>query len=455
MNLDGVGQEYRSQLSDASGLNSYLIRTLPIAFPEQAYGRTVNEWLGKKVGLNPVRVVLRIGQEPEAELSPAIAGDVREPEFGHLYDKGGNPIALLWHAVATTGNRISEFDGEDESSGTSGFLLRSKGFTLGNRLTLKPLWPAVGGRTLYHHYTGELHVLAQAKVYPNAARDDLEPSEHKQWLVSQLENYFYTLNRSADLHRAIINIRNRLEGSQLTLRELEGQSGNDNADPFQLYRLNQDNVEALEKADRDLERLIPKRRGRRRFEPNEEQMGLLNELRGQLREVRRVSNRLDRVVQERTTGQLDAGPESPVREIPSEVALLERVVQAIELMYADVPSDTVKQTLQEVETALSVRGARRAVAALDNLKAAGISLSGEAETSRQELRTFLGWSASGPVALTEALTDIGFEPATRRERALIRALDSGLLQGLGGRGPRYESAILSVAEAVSEDVNLE
>ena len=455
VNLDGVGQEYRSQLSDASGLNSYLLRTLPIAFPEQAYGKSVNEWLGRKVGVNPVRVVLRIGQEPESPLSPVVAEDVREPEFGRLNDKSGKPIAFLWHAVSTTGNRISGFDGEDESSGTSGFLLRAKGFTLGNRLTLKPLWPAVGGRTLYHHYTGELHVLARANVYPNAARDDLEPSENKQWLVSQLENYFYNLNRSADLHRAIINIRNRLGGSQLTLTELEGQLGNDNSDPFQLYRLNQDNVEALDKTDRDLERLIPKRRGRRRFEPNEEQMMLLNELRGQLREVRRVSNRLDRVVQERTTGQLDTRPDSPVREIPSEVALLERVVLAIKSMHADVPNDSVKQTLQEVETALSVRGARRAVAALDNLKAAGISLSREAETSRQELRTFLGWSASGPVALTEALADIGFEPATRRERALIRALDSGLLQGLGGRGPRYESAILSVAEAVSEDANLE
>ena len=204
-----------------AGLNSYLLRTLPIAFPEQAYGKAVNEWLGKKVGLNPVRVVLRIGQEPEAPLSPVIAEDVWEPNFGRLNDKGGNPIALLWDAVSTTGKRISGFDGEDESSGTSGFLLRSKGFTLGNRLTLKPLWPAVGGRTLYHHYTGELHVLARANVYPNAARDNLEPSEHKQWLVSQLEDYFYTLNRSADLHRSIVNLRKRLDGSQRTLMDLE------------------------------------------------------------------------------------------------------------------------------------------------------------------------------------------------------------------------------------------
>ena len=86
------GRNIRSQLSDASALNSYLLRTLPIAFPEQAYGKAVNKWLGKKVGLNPVRVVLRIGQEPEAELSPIVAGDVREPEFGCLNDKGGKPI---------------------------------------------------------------------------------------------------------------------------------------------------------------------------------------------------------------------------------------------------------------------------------------------------------------------------------------------------------------------------
>ena len=455
VNLDGVGQEYRSQLSDASALNSYLLRTLPIAFPEQAYGKAVNKWLGKKVGLNPVRVVLRIGQEPEAELSPIIAGDVREPEFGCLNNKGGKPIALLWHTASTTGNRISGFDGEDESSGTSGFLLRAKGFTLGNRLTLKPLWPAVGGRTLYHHYTGELHILARANVYPNAARDDLEPSEHKQWLISQLENYFYTLNRSADLHRAIINLRKRLDGSQLTLKDLESQLGNDNADPFNLYRLNQDNIENLDKTERDLERLIPKSRRRRRFEPNDEQADLLGELKGQLKEIRGVATRLDRVVERRTTGQPTAASETLVREIPPEVALLERAVQAMESMYVANPSEIVNQTLYEVETARNVRGAHRAVAALDNLKASGIVLLGKAETSRQELRTLLGWSASGPVALTEALVDIGFEPSTRRERALIRALDSGLLQGLGGRGPRYEAAILSVVEVVSQDNNLE
>ena len=439
----------------ASGLHSYLLRTLPIAFPDQAYGKPVNEWLGKEVGLNPVRVVLRIGQEPEAPLSPIIAEDVREPEFGRLNDKGGDPIALLWHAVSTTGNRISGFDGEDESSGTSGFLLRSKGFTLGNRLTLKPLWPAIGGRTVYHHYTGELHVLARANVYPNAARDDLEPSEHKQWLVSQLENYFYTLNRSADLHRTIIKLRKRLDGSDLTLKDLESQLGNDNADPFNLYRLNQDNIENLDKTERDLERLIPKGRARRRFEPNDEQMSLLVELRAQLKEVRAVATRLNRVVQRRTTGQLTAAPETPAREIPPEVALLERAVQAMESMYAENSSDVVKQTLQEVDTARAVRGARRAAAALDNLKASGIALLGAAESSRQELRTLLGWSASGPVALTEALADIGFEPSTQREQALIQALDHGILQGLGGRGPRYEAVIISVADAVAEDNNLE
>ena len=163
--------------------------------------------------------------------------------------------------------------------------------------------------------------------------------------------------------------------------DLDSQLGNDNADPFNLYRLNQDSIENLERTERDLERLIPKSRGRRRFEPNDEQMGLLTELRGQLRGVRRVSTRLDRVVQERTTGQLDTGPEIPVREIPPEAALLERAFQAMDSMYTHNPSDVVKQTLQEVDNAKAVRGARRAVAALDSLKAEGIALSSEEPVS--------------------------------------------------------------------------
>ena len=70
VNLDGVGQEYRSQLSDASALNSYLLRTLPTAFPEQGYGKAVNKWLEKKVEINPVRVVLRIGQRTGSRTIP-------------------------------------------------------------------------------------------------------------------------------------------------------------------------------------------------------------------------------------------------------------------------------------------------------------------------------------------------------------------------------------------------
>ena len=61
--LDGIGQEYRAQLNDASSLNAYLLNTLPVAFPEHGYGPIVNGWLKENVGLNPVKLVLRVGNE--------------------------------------------------------------------------------------------------------------------------------------------------------------------------------------------------------------------------------------------------------------------------------------------------------------------------------------------------------------------------------------------------------
>ena len=202
--LEGVMPEYRAQLSDLASLSSYLLNTLPVAFPEKAYGPKVNVWLRDHLGLNPVRVLLRIGDEPESEVEPPIVNEVEEdPNFEWIENAEGEHTAFVWYVLSNTGARISLPSGVDEGSGSSGFLLKSKGFTLGNRLLLKPKWPPQGGRTLYHHYSGEVHIVEQANVYPNAARNDLESSPEKQTLDNRLFQCFDELNRRADLHRGI------------------------------------------------------------------------------------------------------------------------------------------------------------------------------------------------------------------------------------------------------------
>ena len=86
-----------------------------------------------------------------------------------------------------TGVVVVTFDGPDGRRGITvtsftavsmdpPLVLVSVARRAGSHDVLKPNWPAVGGRTLYHHYVGEIHILPAAAVFPNAARDDLEAS---------------------------------------------------------------------------------------------------------------------------------------------------------------------------------------------------------------------------------------------------------------------------------------
>ena len=91
-----------------------------------------------------------------------------------------------------------------------------------------------------------------------------------------------------------------------------------------------------------------------------------------------------------------------------------------------------------------------AITALDELKAEDSPLTGEVESSRRQMRSFLGRAPNAPVSLIEAITDEGHQPATDRERALIQAVDRGLLNSLGGRGEAYENLLLAIAAAVTD-----
>ena len=161
--IDGVEQEYRAQLTDASALNDYLLNTLPTAFPTEGYGPTVNEWLAEYVKIRPVQIFLRVGNEPEIPVRPQLAASVNSPEWNWVHNADGTPIAFAWHALSPHRRRLGSRYVGDDSGEIAGFLLRLKGFTLGNRLSLKPFWPALGGGALYHHFTGEVHVLDQCQ----------------------------------------------------------------------------------------------------------------------------------------------------------------------------------------------------------------------------------------------------------------------------------------------------
>ena len=446
--LDGIEQEYRAQLADASGLRSYLLNTLPIAFPESEYGPSVNRWLADNVEIRPVHLSLKVGIEPESPIEPQIVYDLDPPQFEWICSPRGTPVAGVWYAHSQHRYRLGSRSPDDDSGDAGGFLLKLKGFTLGNRMSLKSLWPRLGGGALYHHFTGEVHILDAANVFPNAARDGLEPSLPQQNLEQYLSDYFDRLNRRADLTREINLAATKIPRLQTTLDDIVRQFDSEDADPYELYRVCRNHSEVLADTERQMLRLT---RGRKAVRPTSEQRESLDSLRSQMADLMRTTDGLSQRAQRLTEGR--RGRTSGTRNRPQE-ATLSRGLNALTEMLETQTNSEVEAALRTLRGAVQARSIGRAVAVLDGLKADGVPLTKAVEASRQELRASLGWSPTGPVSLRELLEDLGFsDEDDRGSLTLVRALDRGLLEAAGGRGQKYETALNAVADELTHDIN--
>ena len=81
-----------------------------------------------------------------------------------------------------------------------------------------------------------------------------------------------------------------------------------------------------------------------------------------------------------------------------------------------------------------------------------MDLGTEVESSRRELRASIGWSPLAPVSLEEALAQQGVSLEGEREESLARAIDRGLVVGLGGRGEGFETVLRAIVEAIAEEM---
>ena len=427
--LEGLQPEYRSQLSNLSDVHEYLLNTLPVLFPETKYGSEVNQWMRDILELNPLNVVLRVGKEPEVVVAPQLAVRVHEPQGRYLEDAEGRELAFMWYALSATRDQVSGDQAVVADSDVSGFLLKMKGFTLGDRSNVKHLWPSLGARALYHHYTGEIHVLDEAGAIPNAARNDLEAGRPRDVLFRHLQDTFAVLNSDADVARQLLKIRDDLTGAEEEARKLFARMDNPDESPFELYRLSKNFVDDIDRTEAALNRL--KRRGRSRrartvFPPSESQLQEISELLGWVKEPKELANRVVKATNSRTGSRNRSRPAEPKKPPVPQVALLREALDGLAGMSDDLPPETLAATLTTLEGALRLQVVPNAIATLDDLKAAGFTLADAVESSRRQLRSYLGWAPNAPVSLAEALAQDGFLPSTPRERALIQAIDAGL-----------------------------
>ena len=445
--IDGLDQEYVAQLNDAAEVNDYLLSTIPVAFAPHGYGEAINKWLSESVHLNPVRISLTIADNNGFDVTPPIASEVFAEEFDRIDGPDGTPLALVWYALATNGRQLPSYDG----SALGGFLLKIKGFTLGDRLALKPLWPAVGGRTLYHHYTGEVHVLDAARLYPNAARDDLESTEYRQRFLKSASDFFDPLSRKARLMQAKARAERLLEGIDAAINQLTIRKDAPNENAFELYKDGMDYRSDLERVFQQIKSNSRKPRMKPRVQLNAVQQESVDSV---LIQLQLSINRLGGVVrdaQRRTQGQSASSRSRVVQPLPQEILLNKALIATVAM--ADASADLrLKQAAEALKPLVRMRAIPRAIGILDDLKAEGVELGNEVEASRKELRSSIGWSPLAPVSLEEAITQQGVSLETQREEIMIRAIDRGLAAATGGRGASYESISRAIAESVVEEL---
>ncbi len=443
--LDGIDDEYRAQLNDAAEVNSYLLRTIPVAFESEGYGIAVNEWVAEHVGLNPVRISLRIADDTEFDVLPPVATDVYRAETDWIKAPDGTTLAFVWYALSTNGRQLPSYDG----SSVSGFLLKIRGFTLGNRDLLKPLWPAVGGRTLYHHYTGEVHILGTAQLFPNAARDDLESSPAKQQFSKLASDFFYPLSRKARTMQAQARAVRLLGGIDATIARFNALRDAPDSNAFELYRESEDYRTGLENVYQEIRRHMRKPRGRPRTQFDSVQKASLDDV---LQQLQQSIRQLGGVVKgaQRRTQKTGAHGNQRSTQLPPQALLLNKALEATVAMSEKSADIRYREAVAALRPLVRMRAIARAVGVLDNLKASGTELGTDLEASRRELRSAIGWSPLAPVSLEEALGQQGVSLEDDEEK-LIRAVDRGLIAGLGGRGDAYEAVLRAIADSLAEE----
>ena len=137
---------------------------------------------------------------------------------------------------------------------------------------------------------------------------------------------------------------------------------------------------------------------------------------------------------------------------PPQEKLLNDALNAISRAAEEINDPRFKEAAEALVSSIRSRSVTKAIGILDELKAGGVELSTEVESSRRELRTSLGWSPLAPVSLGEALAQQGVVLEGEHVENLIKAIDRGLVVGLGGRGERYETVLRAIVEAIVEEM---
>lgn len=197
--LTNPSRRFRSRLMDPDLLSDYLVSTVPLDFSDDfAHAPIIRAAIAQHLSqLKLIRVVLKLDDQPERTVVQPAAQGLLPPTIRVIEDADtGEAVAFIWACLNKERRAI-------RPPGLQGFLVRVKGFAIGDRQFARQLWGRKGYGVLYPWYTGEVYVL-DGSITPTAERNDLEESSARDRLYRLLRAEFEELERLADKRRGLL-----------------------------------------------------------------------------------------------------------------------------------------------------------------------------------------------------------------------------------------------------------
>jgi len=198
--LQDISDVHIRQLSNRTDLKRYLLQNLPVDFADDfTYKNVITEKLRTHVpGYKAVKIVLQSDSLPDDTVEKESISGLRTPSYGYINTGSDQHIAYYWACLNSKRGRISPAprDGSYDGEATpEGFVYKVKGFTIGDRNKLRPMFKRKP--QLYNWYTGEIYVL-DPNVVPNTERDDFETNQAKKQLEMAVLRELRQLEKEAE-----------------------------------------------------------------------------------------------------------------------------------------------------------------------------------------------------------------------------------------------------------------
>lgn len=227
VDLQDLSPDHVKRLSNSQELSEYLLQALPIDFHRDfTYRDEINRRLAENVpGYHPITIELQIEGQPALIVEKAPIDGLQSPQFGYA-TVNKRQVAFFWASLNGKPERVlSRSERAAKTRGRSkyaGFAYKVKGFTIGDREKLRPMFRVQD--FLYYWYTGEIYVLDD-NVLPNAERDDFETSPASEGLklavarvmedlLKQVQKFQQTeqADQTLDRHRsALADLQSRVD----------------------------------------------------------------------------------------------------------------------------------------------------------------------------------------------------------------------------------------------------